>query len=109
MAIDIHPDAESGRTRVRISEEMNIYTAAAQRDALLAHAAEAFPRHFDLSQVSEMDTAGLQLLLAALRPTQPGAAAGSIELSSPAVSEFLGQCGLGHLLPGTAPAPCGDQ
>ncbi|HJW04304.1 MAG TPA: STAS domain-containing protein [Azospira sp.] len=109
MAIDIHQDLDAGLIRIRISEEMNIYTAATLKDALLAHGATSLPRHFDLAQVSEMDTAGLQLLLAALRPAQSGGAAGAIVAVSPVVSDLLTLCGLPHLLPGAAPTSCGEQ
>ena len=109
MAIDIHQAPDTGLTQIRISEEMNIYTAAALKDALLAHGASPLPRHFDLAQVSEMDTAGLQLLLAALRPAQPGGDAGVIDTASPVVQELLELCGLGDLLPGAAPTSRGEQ
>lgn len=54
--------------RVRVAGEMTVYTAAALKQDLLA----AIARHdqaklLDLSEVTEIDTAGLQLLLTARR------------------------------------------
>lgn len=98
MTIQIEPD--DGCTRVRISAELNIYAVAAVRDALLAQAGVRGARRFDLSDVSEIDTAGLQLLLAALRPTAAGEPAATLAACSAEVRACLQLCGLNHLLPG---------
>lgn len=52
-----------------IQGEFNIFTAAETRSCLLEHihAAQAPDIEIDLSQVSEIDTAGLQLMIMAKR------------------------------------------
>jgi len=56
---------ENGRCRVRIEDELTVYTASmiseSIRDALADHEVVAI----DLAGVSEIDTAGLQMLLVA--------------------------------------------
>lgn len=63
MGIEIHNEA--GCCQIRIEDELTIYTAsavaAAISTALNSHASVAI----DLSGVSEIDTAGLQILLVA--------------------------------------------
>ncbi|MBE7421480.1 MAG: STAS domain-containing protein [Zoogloeaceae bacterium] len=58
-------DATSGDCRLHLDGEMTVATAAALRDEMLAAlpAEEAAEVELDLSGVSEIDTAGLQLLL----------------------------------------------
>jgi len=46
-----------------ISEDMTIYNAAAQRQMLFEALANCQELDLDLSQVSQMDTAGFQLLM----------------------------------------------
>jgi len=55
----------AGRRRLSIEGEMTVATAAALRDEILAvlPAQESGEIEIDLSGVSEMDTAGLQLML----------------------------------------------
>ena len=49
--------------KTTISKDMNIYNASAQKTLLLKALAGCHELEIDLSQVSEMDTAGLQILL----------------------------------------------
>ena len=49
--------------KTSISEDMNVYNAYAQKAMLLKALAGCQELDIDLSQVSEMDTAGLQILL----------------------------------------------
>ena len=93
MSLDIARD--DGQTRVRFSDELNIYNAAAIRDALLALPADGSPCHLDLGDVIEIDCAGLQLLLATLRSLP----ASRLERCSTAVRDCLALCGLDALLP----------
>lgn len=48
---------------VQVKDEMTIYTVLEQRERLLPLITASKTITFDLSQVSEMDTAGAQLLL----------------------------------------------
>lgn len=55
--------ARGARSRIAVEGDLTIYSAAADKEALLA-ALEAAPAlEIDLSRVDEMDTAGLQLLV----------------------------------------------
>ncbi len=49
--------------QLAIDDEMTIYTAALQKDELLGHLEEGQELEVDLSAVSEIDSAGLQILL----------------------------------------------
>ncbi|SHN06605.1 STAS domain-containing protein [Rhizobacter sp. OV335] len=76
-------------TGIRIEGELTIYRAAELKQTLLAAVAEHAAVEVDLSQVSEFDSAGLQLLLLAKR--EAGAAGRTLRLvdHSPAVVEVL--------------------
>ena len=49
--------------KTTLKEDLNIYNAAAQKKALLKALGGCQELDIDLSQVSEMDTAGFQILL----------------------------------------------
>lgn len=86
---------------IRLVGELTIYSAAACRQSLLDLLADlpaAAPRRLDLSGISEIDTAGLQLLLALLRPSATTAPT-TVIASSPAVDRCLRLCGQAALLP----------
>jgi ABC-type transporter Mla MlaB component len=55
--------AEQVQRNITINEDMTIYNAAAQKAMLLEALADCEELDMDLSQVSEMDTAGFQILL----------------------------------------------
>jgi anti-sigma B factor antagonist len=76
-------------TSLRIEGELTIYRAAELKQTLLAAVAANEAVEVDLSQVSEFDSAGLQLLLLAKR--EAGATGRSLRLvdHSPAVVEVL--------------------
>ncbi len=89
------PQVQYKRGRVRVIGEMTVCAAASLQPALFA----ALRRYkqatrLDLSQVTEFDTAGLQLLLGARRlATQQGKGLEFVD-SSPAVREVLELCRL---------------
>lgn len=58
---------ENGICRLQMEGEFTIYSASEIRDALMAHLAANDEIELDLSGITEMDTAGFQLLLAAKR------------------------------------------
>ncbi len=60
--MEVHKDDE--RSFCRINEEMTIYQVAAMRDELLGAYRDCIELEVDLSQVDEIDSAGVQLLLA---------------------------------------------
>jgi len=53
-----------GVSRVRVEDEMTIYSAATMRESLLAALAKGDEFEVNLEKVTEIDTAGAQLLLA---------------------------------------------
>jgi anti-anti-sigma factor len=53
-----------GVSRVRIEDELTIYSAAVMKDALLEALAKGDEFEVNLEKVTEMDTAGAQLLVA---------------------------------------------
>ncbi|MBS1160159.1 MAG: hypothetical protein H6R15_2578 [Proteobacteria bacterium] len=84
--------------RLEIKGELNIFTAAELRLQLLEALATSTELEVDLAQISEIDSAGLQLMVAAKRE----AAARQLTLHftghSPAVFEALELCKLSSLL-----------
>lgn len=84
--------------RLRIETDLTIYTALRTKDLLLAELAAGPELAIDLSAVSEIDTAGLQLLLLAGR--EAAKAGKKLELVSPstAVTSVLELCNMGSLL-----------
>jgi anti-sigma B factor antagonist len=76
--------------RLRIVGEMTVYTAAALQTEVLAGITErTATKLLDLSEVSEMDTAGLQILLLARRHALALGRELQIVAASSAVSEVL--------------------
>ncbi len=63
----IHVETDEGRCRLRIGGEMNIYSAPELKRQLLNHLGTDPEIEINLSQVSEMDTAGFQVLCLAKR------------------------------------------
>lgn len=88
------PAASEAPSRLAIEGELTIYTAADSKPRLL-DALKAPATEFDLSQVTEIDAAGLQLLLLAKREAH----AAGIELNftghSGAVIDCFDLCDLG--------------
>ena len=74
---------------LRIEGEMNIYKAAELKPTLLAAIAAGTTLEIDLSGVTEIDTAGLQLLMLAQRSLQ--AVEGELLLArpSPAITDIF--------------------
>ncbi len=74
--------------------EMTIYKAAELKSSLLSALDQCRTVEIDLSQISEMDTAGLQLLILAKREAQ----AKNIDLNivghSPAVIDVMDLCNM---------------
>ncbi len=62
MELHLEP---AGDGRLRLQGELTIYSAAAAREALLARMQPGAPLELDLAGVTEIDSAGLQLLMSA--------------------------------------------
>lgn len=89
---------DSTVNRVEIKGELSIFTAAILRQQLLDALDRDMDVEVDLSAVSEMDSAGMQLMVAAKR--EAGVRNKSLRFTghSPAVFDILELCDLsGHL------------
>lgn len=75
--------------RIEIKGELSIFTAAENRGQLLAALAASSELEVDLAQVSEIDCAGLQLMLAAKREAADRNQVLSFTGHSPAVCDAL--------------------
>ena len=83
---------------IEIKGELSIYTVAALRQQLLDAFEAAAEVDVDLSEVSEMDSAGMQLMVAAKREAALRGKALRFSGHSPAVFDVLELCQLsGHL------------
>lgn len=81
-------------SNARIEGEMTIYTAAAIKPELLALLDAGNEAELDLSQVAEIDSAGLQLLLLAKREASRAGKSLRLVSHSPAVVDCLDLCNL---------------
>ena len=79
---------------IGIKGELDIFTAGAQRQLLLDAIDAGSEVEVDLSEVSEMDSAGLQLLLAAKKTAQQGGYPLHLVMHSHAVLDALELCQL---------------
>jgi anti-anti-sigma factor len=86
--------AGDGLCRIALDGEMTIYAAQALKDELLAPLAQCETAELDLSGVSEIDAAGLQLLILAKTEAQERGKTLVITGHSPAVLEVLDLCDL---------------
>ncbi|CAM2155466.1 STAS domain-containing protein [Pararobbsia alpina] len=96
-------------TRVALGAELTIYRAAELRESLLAHLAQPFDvLDIDLSDVAEIDSSGIQLLLATQAAVH--SLGRSIVLHDPSepVRDVCGLLNLGSLF-ATEPAAIGKQ
>lgn len=90
----LHIETGEHKTLVKVSGEMTIYTAAELKQALTPLLYRQQALELDLSQVSEMDSAGLQLLLAAKKTMQQGDSPLHLVMHSHAVLDALELCQL---------------
>lgn len=90
--------ADTSTPYLGIEGEMTIYTAAQLYAELAPFLALASPLDIDLSQVTEIDGAGLQLLMLAKRETLRTGVALQLRGHSPAVLEVFELCDLGGTL-----------
>lgn len=82
--------ATKSRThKIAIDENMTVYTASTQKLMLLEAVANCQELDLDLSQVSEMDTSGFQLLLLTKREAAKSDKVVRITAHSKAVTELL--------------------
>ena len=77
-----------------LTEDLTIYNALTQKHTLLDALAATHKLDLDLSQVSEMDTAGLQLLILLKKEAQRAGKRVSIVAHSQAVSTLIDFCNM---------------
>lgn len=90
-------DACQERAALCLEGEFNIFTAAATKDMLLAaiaNAPDAVEVDIDLAKVTEMDTAGMQLMVMARREAEVCGRHVNFIHCSPAVLELVDLCAL---------------
>ncbi|MFG1606844.1 lipid asymmetry maintenance protein MlaB [Actinoplanes sp. NPDC049265] len=80
--------------RVGLEGELTILTAAAQKDRLLAALAGSGGLRVDLAAVDEIDTAGLQILLAAQRAAAKDNLSFELTGPLPEIARVLAMAGL---------------
>ncbi|WP_447829222.1 STAS domain-containing protein [Aeromonas salmonicida] len=90
----LHIETGEHKPLVKVSGEMTIYTAAELKQALTPLLYRQQALELDLSGVSEMDSAGLQLLLAAKKTMQQGGYPLHLVMHSHAVLNALELCQL---------------
>lgn len=83
-----------GSNRLAFLEDLTIYHAMEQKQQLMAALDVPGPLELDLSQVGEMDTAGLQLLILAKREAARLDKNLAIVAHSPVVRQTLDFCNL---------------
>lgn len=77
------------RTPIEIGDNLTIYQVPQQKDRLLEALSASDALELDLSQVGEIDTAGLQLLLLVKREAMKAGKALTLSAHSPAVRELF--------------------
>jgi len=75
--------------RLAIADDLTIYHAIALKEQLLGNLKEHAAIELDLSQVAQIDTSGVQLLMLAKRECQQQGKTLSIVAHSPAVHELM--------------------
>ena len=85
---------EDGVCRIGIEGEMTIYFAAQAKDSLIAAMADCNEIEMNLGQISEIDTAGLQLLALAKREAVDSSKPLHFVAHSQAVLDMLDLCNL---------------
>jgi len=88
-------EANNGYCTALVEGSMNIYAAASQKPVLLAALQKRRQMEIDLSEVDEMDTAGLQLLLLLKRTAEQSGKSVSLVAHSPASLDVIDRYNLG--------------
>lgn len=87
--MDIIAEAGTDTMRLRLQGECTIYSAGALRSTLLGRLQEHAGLEIDLSAVTEFDTAGLQVLMAAKNFARLGGQSLRLSGHSPAVLSLI--------------------
>lgn len=92
--MSLRTESRDGRMVLHIDGEMSIYTAAELKAQLLPHLAQPGELEIVLTEVSEIDSAGLQLLILAKREAIRIGASLRLSQHSRAVLELFDLCNL---------------
>lgn len=101
--MEINIQKNGNTAEVAVTGEMNIYHALELKAGLLKSIDEAEAVDLDLSGVSEFDSAGLQLLLLALRQSERGRKQLRFTAKSAPVESVIGLFNLGELFESKRP------
>lgn len=101
----IRIDTSAGLRKIRIEGEMNIYSAPELKRRLLEQLGSADEVEINLSHVSEMDSAGFQVLCLAKREAATSGKTLNFTSHSPAVAEVIGLYSMAAYFGGTATVP----
>jgi len=85
---------KNGQSLLHIEGDMTIYTATEIKTELMTHMVQPCEREIDLSEVSEMDSAGLQILILAKREAERHGTSLRLTGHSRAVLDVLDMCNL---------------
>lgn len=89
-AVTLHPASDREPARLSMRGDLTIYEAAQTQQALLELLPGASgPWHLDLSGLDEIDSAGIQLLLALQQSLAQGAAVSALPEQAGALVELL--------------------
>ena len=105
----IHAETKNGLSLLHIEGDMTIYTAAELKAELMIPMAQPGEREIDLSQVSDMDSAGLQILILAKREAARSGNHLRLTGHSRAVLEVLDMCNLAPYFDDTVWIPHGTN
>jgi anti-anti-sigma factor len=94
--MELSCERQGSRLRVRAVGDMTIYAAADLKPALLDVLGQGDDIEIDLSEVGELDTSGVQLLMLAKREAAAAGKALTLSRHSPAVLEVFELLGLGR-------------
>lgn len=90
----IYAENKEGRSVLRVEGEMTIYQAADIKNELMGHLVSSEGVDIDLSAVSELDSAGLQLLILVKREATQAGKTLRLLSHSQAVLDVLDICNL---------------
>lgn len=92
--MDVNVANEDGFCRIAVEGEMTIYTAAELKEKLLQGMVDCTELELNLGRVSEIDTAGLQLLVLVKREAAEKAMTLRFVAHSQAILDVLDMCNL---------------
>lgn len=107
--MEINVEWNAGACTVTLGGELNIYTATALKDALMQPVGECDEIEIGLSEVSDIDTAGLQVLMLAKREALAGGRKLRLSGHSQAVMELLELYNLGAFFGDPVLIPAGKS